>query len=312
LSVVVAPTGRGDGLAGALAALRGQEGAPPFEVIVPYDSSVASIAALRSAYPDHHFLSVEGSDALASSSDIGVRHEAIDRRRAAGLRAARAPIVALTEEFARPAANWCARLVALHAALPHAVIGGAIENANDSVINWALFFGDAGRYQEPVPEGPAAFVSDVNVSYKRAPLFSVAETWRERYHETGLHDALRRQGHVLWLARDLVVRQDRGQIALREAVRERYAWARLYAGRRAAEVGPITRVTLALGSPALGPVLFLRQSRTTWARRRHRRPFLRSALILLVMNVVRSAGEFVGYVSGRSTGSPTLISPTPR
>ena len=38
--------------------------------------------------------------------------------------------------------------------------------------------------------------------------------------------------------------------------RERFAWARLYAGRRAEEVPPRTRWLLAVGAPLLGPLLF--------------------------------------------------------
>lgn len=295
LSVVVAPTGTGAALGGALEALAAQEGAPRFEVIVPYDAGIAGIGALCDAHPDVRFIEVEGTAPLTASRDIGVRHEAIDRRRAAGLAAAEGDVIALTEEYARPAPDWCARLVALHARLPHAVIGGAIEPARDRPVNWALYFGDAGRYQSPLPEGPARFVSDVNASYKRAPLYAAADEWRERYHETGLHDALRRAGHTLWLDPALIVRQDRGEVALGDALRERFAWARLYAGRRAAEVSRRTRWLLAAGAPLLGPLLFARQARTALRRGAHRAAFLRAAPLLAVMDLIWSAGELTGY-----------------
>ena len=149
ISVVVAPIHSGAALGGALAALDAQVGAPAFEVIVPVDASVAGLGALKARFPRVRFIDVEGTAALAKSDHMGVKHEAIDRRRAAGLAAARAPIIALTEEHARPDPDWCARLAALHADLPHAVIGGAIENANGRVINHALFLADAGRYQNP-------------------------------------------------------------------------------------------------------------------------------------------------------------------
>jgi len=301
ISVVVAPTERGESLPGALAALSVQENSPPFEVIVPVDASVVGVDSLRARHPDVRFLEVAGTDALARSGDIGIRHEAIDRRRSAGLAAARGDIIALTEEHGRPAPDWCARMDSAHAALPHAVIGGAIENAADRALNWALFFGDAGRYQSPLPEGPAVFVSDVNVSYKRGPLFEAAESWRTLYHETGLHDELRRRGHTLWLTPALVVRQDRGRIRLGAALRERYAWARLYAGRRVAEVPAGTRWLLAASSPLLVPLLLQRQAREAWSRGAHRGSFLRSLPLLLLMAVMRSAGEMAGYVTGRAT-----------
>jgi hypothetical protein len=299
ISVVVAPAGRGEALPGALAALAAQEDAPTFEVIVPVDATVEGLDALRARRPGARFLEVEGTDLLARSADIGVRHEAIDRRRAAGLAAARGEIIALTEEYARPAPDWCAQLAAVHGALPHAVIGGAIENAADRALNWAVFFGDAGRYQSPLPEGPAVFVSDVNVSYKRGPLYEAADTWRALYHETGLHDELRRRGHTLWLTPALVVRQDRGRLRLGDALRERYAWARLYAGRRVAGVPPLRRVLLAVGAPLLVALLPARQALEAWRRGSHRREFLRSLPFLLLMALMRSAGEVAGYITGR-------------
>lgn len=299
LSVVVAPTAaRGALLAGALEALAAQQGAPAFEVIVPVDASIAH-AALRTRFPRVRFLSVDGTAEQSASADPGVAHLAIDRRRAAALAAARAEIVALTDEHARPRADWCARLVALHSA-PHAVIGGAIENARDRALDWALFFIDAGRYQNPLPEGPALFVSDVNVSYKRAAL-ARTDVWRGLYHETGLHDALRAAGETLWLSPELVVAVDRGEPSLGAALRERFAWARLYAGRRAREVAPHVRAALCLGAPLLAALLVARQMRLALARGRHVRSFLRALPLLALLDLAASAGELTGYLTGEAT-----------
>ncbi len=299
LSVVVAPTAvRGAFLMGALEALAVQQGAPAFEVIVPVDSSIP-FAALAARFPNVRFLPVEGTAEQSASADPGIAHLAIDRRRAVGIAAARAPLIALTDEHARPRADWCARIVALHAT-PHAAIGGAIENARDGALSWALFFADAGRYQNPLPEGPAAFVSDVNVSYKRAAL-ERTDVWRRRYHETGLHDALRALGETLWLSRELVVAVDRGEVALGAALRERFAWARLFAGRRADEVPPRVRALLCLGAPLLAPILLARQARLAFSRGRHVRGFLKALPLLALFDLASSAGELVGYWTGSAT-----------
>ena len=217
LSVVVAPTAAcGAFLAGALEALAAQRASPEFEVIVPVDESIA-YAPLAARFPRARFLAVSGTAELSRSRDPGVVHEATDLRRSAGLAAARGELVALTDEHARPRADWCARIAALHAAHTHAAIGGAIENERDRALNWALFFYDAGRYQNPLAEGPAQFVSDLNVSYKRAALERV-RVWQPKYHETGLHDALRAEGEVTALSRELVVGVDRGELADRKSV----------------------------------------------------------------------------------------------
>ena len=300
LSVVVAPTAaRGAFLAGALEALAAQREAPVFEVVVPVDESIAH-AELAARFPHVRFVAVAGTAELSRSQDPGIAHEAIDLRRSAGLAAARGEVVALTDEHARPRTDWCARIVALHAAAPHAAIGGAIENERDRALNWALFFYDAGRYQNPLDDGPAIFVSDLNVAYKRAALERV-RVWRARYHETGLHDALRAAGETLWLSRDLVVGVDRGELPLGAALRERFGWARLYAGRRAREVAPLVRALLCAGAPALALLLLARQMRLALTRGRHRAAFARALPLLALLDLSASAGELVGYLTARAT-----------
>jgi hypothetical protein len=303
LSVVVAPTAaRGAFLAGALEALAAQREAPSFEVIVPVDESIAH-TELAARFPQVRFIAVSGTAALSRSPDPGIAHEAIDLRRSAGLAAARGEVVALTDEHARPRRDWCARIATLHAAHGHAAIGGAIENARDRALNWALFFYDAGRYQNPLDEGAAQFVSDLNVSYKRAALERV-RAWQPKYHETGVHEALRAAGEVTALSRELVVGVDRGALSLREALRERFAWARLYAGRRSREVAPHVRALLCLGAPALAPLLLLRQAHLALARGRYRGAFLRALAMLALLDLTASAGELVGYATGRATARP--------
>jgi hypothetical protein len=298
ISVVVAPVHAGRALSGALEALDAQTGVAGVEVIVPIDASIESLDGLRARFPRVRFVDVEGTAPLARSADLGVQHQAIDRRRAAGLAAARANVIALTEEHARPGPDWCVTLLAVHDRLPHAVIGGAIENANDRAINQALFIADVGRYQNPLPEGLADFVSDINVSYKREPLYSIEHVWREVYNETRIHDSLRARNHVTWLSSEPVVSIDRGTITAGYALREAFAWSRLYAGRRASQAGFGRRLVLAVGAPLLVPLLLIRQFRIAMTRGRLG-PLLRCLPFLLLVDAARAAGEWVGYVTGR-------------
>jgi hypothetical protein len=298
ISIVVAPVHAGRALPGALEALDAQAGVTDVEVIVPVDASIEGLDALRERFPRVRLVEVEGTAALARSADLGVQHQAIDRRRAAGLAAASAAVIALTEEHARPGPDWCATLLETHGRLPYAVIGGAIENANPRVINQALFIADAGRYQNPVPEGPADFVSDINVSYKREPLYSIEHVWRELYNETRIHDSLRARNHVTWLSSAPVVSIDRGSITAGHALREAFAWSRLYAGRRTKQAGMGRRLVLALGAPLLVPLLLVRQTRVAMTRGRLG-PLLRCLPFLLLVDAARAAGEWVGYVTGR-------------
>ncbi|MEZ4218120.1 MAG: glycosyltransferase [Myxococcota bacterium] len=302
LSVIVTCTTAGDHVDRCLDALRAQRGAPAFEVIVPVDPSLPDVERWRAKYPEVAF-PVLAAEGLAEASDPGLRHLAYDRRRATGLAAARGALLALTEDHARPAPDWCARIADAHARLPHAAIGGAIDNASPQPLAWAVYFGDFGRYQSPLPEGPADYVSDVNVSYKRAPLEAVADAWRGAYHETAVHGALRARGEVLWREPSIVVVQERGRLRLAPCLRERFAWGRLYAGKRAHEVGPARRLALALLSPLLPPLLLFRQVRTAWQRGRHRAAFARALPWLAVLLVAWSAGEVAGLWTGRPTSA---------
>lgn len=287
-------------------ALQAQVGAPPFEVIVPIDASLpsADIARWRERFPEVAFPEL-CAEAETEASDPRLRHLTYDRRRAAGLAAARGEWIALTEDHARAASDWCAQIAAAHTHLTYAVIGGAIDNASTQALNWAVYFSDFGRYQSPLPEGPADYVSDVNVSYKRAPLEAVSHTWREAYHETGVHGALLARGETLWCEPTIVVRQDRGELESGNCLRERFAWGRLYAGKRAHEVGRAKRFALALLSPFLPPLLLFRQVRNAWSRGRNRAAFLRAFPWLVVLVVAWSTGEAVGLWTGRATrGGP--------
>ena len=304
LTVVVAPVGDGSALPGCLEALQQQQDPPSLEVIVPVDASVRDLERMRRAFPDVIFLDVEGTAEDALSGDIGTAHLAIDRRRAAALAAARGEIVAVAEEHGRPDPDWCHNLSGAHRDETNAVIGGAVVNTRPRLVNWALFFMDAGRYQNPVPEGPVQYVTDVNVSYKREALLRVQDVWREMYMETDVHDALARLGEVHRLRRDLVMAIDRGPLSLRYALAERFAWARLYAGRRAATVSGARRWLLALGTPLLGPLLAVRQAELAFGRGQHRGAFLRCLPLLLLMDFVWSLGELTGYLTGAVVDSP--------
>jgi hypothetical protein len=139
---------------------------------------------------------------------------------------------------------------------PFAVIGGAIEHAGTGALNWAVYFSDFGRYQKPFDAASVEYVSDINVSYKRAALMSCAELWRSYFHETSLHGRIRAKGETLWLTPKLMVWHDRGRLRLWTLLAERVYWGRVFAGRRA-ESAPARRRGMYLAlSPGL-PVLLL-------------------------------------------------------
>ena len=289
----------GSALAECLEALAAQEGAPPMEVLVPYDASVVGIERVQGRFEGVRFLpmgTIETSRPIASPAG---QHELYDRRRAVGLAAALGRIVCILEDRGIPDPDWVAKVAALHGDLPHAVIGGAVECGVDAPLNWAVYFCDFSRYQLPLEAGARRYVTDVNISYKRRALESVAELWKDRYHETTVHWQLERDGETLFLTPELVVRQRRRGLSVRAILRERIEWGRLFAYTRARESPWALRAVYAALSPFLPLVLLLRHTRTQAAKRERFRRFVVVSPLVALFLASWSLGELVGYVTGR-------------
>lgn len=299
LSVVVTIVDGGETLSRCLAALARQEDGPPLEVIIPYDDSVPEMAGIIARYPGFHFLPLGTVPTQRARMGPAGQHELFDRRRAAGLAQARGELVAIVEDRGVPRPDWSRNVVAAHAAMPHAVIGGAIENGRDRLLNWAVYFCDFGRYQLPFEPGPREYVSDVDICYKRRALEATRELWRDRYHETTVHWALLRAGETLYLTDRFAVDQMRDHLTLGRLLGERVGWGRLFAYTRARETGPGRRLALAVMAPLLPAVLFLRLARHQWQKRRTLGKFVAAAPVVVLLLMAWSLGEMIGYLTGR-------------
>jgi GT2 family glycosyltransferase len=299
MSVVVALiAGTRTALARCLQDLAGQTGVNRIEVLVPYDETVADVIALAADFPSVQFLRAEGLETAAARAGASREHH--DTLRTIGLRAARAPIIALTEDHARLPADWCAGLLAALDQHPSAgAAGGAVDPGRSDRLALGVYFCDFGRYQSPVPEGPAWFVSDSNVAYRRDALVAVAASWRDDYHETIVHDALRAAGWELRLTPRVVVRQQRDDLRAGPSLRERFVWGRSYASSRVRTIGAGTRLALALTAPVLAIVLTARSWRTAAARGRGRE-FRRALGWIGLLNASWAVGEWAGYLTGRA------------
>ncbi|MDQ3697852.1 MAG: glycosyltransferase [Gemmatimonadota bacterium] len=285
LSVVVVPYAGRDYLARCLRALAEQRGVGQPEIIVPADDSTRDVAALEREFPRVRFVRVAGRLGPAAL-------------RGAGVRASRGSIVALTEDHCIPSEDWCSGILAAHRA-PHAAIGGAVEKeGDDTPLAWALYLCDYGRYMRPLAEGPAAYLTDCNVSYKRAALDSVAEAWKTEFHETAVHWALAARRETLWLSPRIVVRQQRGA-RFASALGERFVHGWIFAGTRVAATSIARRVASA-GTAALLPALLVQRAAANVIRkRRHGGRLVRALPVMLAMTTAWSLGELVGYAAGR-------------
>ena len=288
LSVCVIQFTSRDHLVRCLDALAAQTGIVN-EVLVPHDDSITDLHALRSRFPRCRFLPLQGQRSPAAL-------------RSAATVAASGDIIAFLEDHCVPAPDWATRLVEAHAA-PHAAVGGAVDKGyppgetSDTALNWAVYFTDYSRYMNPQPGGPSHSLTDCNVSYKRADLEAVRDSWSLEFHENIVNAALAARGATLWLAPDVVVHEQR-TLTLGTALRDRYAFGRLFASTRVENAPLGSRMGYIAGSIIMPPVLVARVARNLLKRRRHGAQFIRALPALLLVTSTWMLGEFVGYVTG--------------
>ena len=107
-------------------------------------------------------------------------------------------MIVLTEDHAHAASAWCRAMASALRQHPQAAaVGGAVECDSNQALAWAVWFCDFGRYQNPLPDGPAAYVSDSNVAYRRDALDRVSAAWQDDYHEAAVHAAMLDAGFEL-------------------------------------------------------------------------------------------------------------------
>ena len=304
LSVVLTVVDGGNALRRCLAALLSQQDAPALELVIPIDSTLSShrwMIELRKAHDRApvRWLDLGTLPTTRPPMSASGQHELIDRRRAAGLAAARGELIAIVEDRGVPEPTWAATAVRLHRALPHAVIGGAVENGRPGLLNRAVYYCDFGRYQRPFAAGPREYVTDVNVAYKRAALEQTQPIWRERYHEPLVHWALSEAGQTVFLSPEMAVIQIRDGLTLRRLIRERFAWGRLFGRIRGHRATLTKRVGWLAATPLVPAVLFGRFLRDRLQRRERPASIAAVGPAVALLLSVWVAGEAAGYLAAR-------------
>jgi len=216
---------------------------------------------------------------------------------AAGIRASRGEIVALTTTHCIPDEEWLARIGEAHRA-GVAAVGGAIEHEGTAgIVGWAVYFCRYSAYMPPLREGPVAELAADNASYKRADLDRCAESWRQGFWEPAVHAALRQAGRPLWLAPSVLVRH-RPAFRIGGFARQRFRHGRQFGGARAARLGPGRRALYVALSPAIPCLLLARIARNVLVRRRHRTRLLLALPLVALFVGAWSCGELIGYLRG--------------
>lgn len=300
LSIVVAVIEGGNAaMTSCLKALEPAVAKHALEVLVPYDSRLDSVNELQSRFSWAQFIDARKAVVAEEHGDSSREHH--DLLRAVGINRATGPIVALLEDHGIPSETWCEALLEAHGRSGSVAIGGAVENGVDRLLNWAVYYCDFGRYQNPVPSGPVEFLSDSNVSYKRDALWSVKHLWSDAFHETSVNWQLRRAGFGLELDPQMVVYQTRRELRVLPALRERVVWGRSFAGTRATEISNGHRAVFAALSFLLPAILVFRIVMQGLKKRRHLGKLLASLPIVFMLQIFWAVGEFIGYVTRRTS-----------
>ncbi|MEV8466964.1 glycosyltransferase [Fluviibacterium sp. DFM31] len=299
LSIVVTIVDGGTYLRDFLAACERMEDTPPLELIVPYDASVADVLQYQDAFPQVRFLDLgQITPARPITTEAG-QHELFDRRRAAGLAAATGDIIAILEDRGHPRPDWARTVVRLHAKTDYGVIGGAIDCKEPvSLLNWAFYVTDFGRYGLPFDSGPAEWVSDVNVTYSRKVLEDTRHLWQERFREPVVHWFLIDRGDQLLLSNELVVEHVRPPATLGDLLPERFHWGRLFGHIRAVHLPAWKRLGYILTSPLIPPLLWVRHGLTQASKGKGLR-YLTALPYVMILTIFWTLGEAWGTITKR-------------
>ncbi len=286
LSVVMVTPDSFETLRTTSTALRRQTVCDRLEVVVVGPSSVRvdlDEEAL-SDFASWQFVEVAKTD---SSSEM----------RAAGIQAASAPVVALTEDHCFPARGWAEALIARHAE-PWAGVGALFSNANPgSTVSWANFVIEYGDWIDPGKGGEIHHIGGHNSSYKRDLLLAYGDRLPDILEaESAMQWDLARQGQRFYLeprARMIHLNFAR----FRPSIQLRFCGGRLFAANRARQWSLGKRLFFTLASPLIPLIRTSRCVRTLIdSGRSDLLPRVLPTMMLLL--TFDGLGEMMGYASG--------------
>lgn len=297
LSVIVVAERHSECLRLTLESVGAQTIASELECIVVTRSSADLALADDTAHGLHSLRVVEDS----AMDDAG-------KAKAAGVRSARAPLVAFIEDHSYPDPGWAEALVKAYASSPSAAVGPVVLNANPtSHASWGCFLVYYGMYMQARPPGQVRHLPGNQSSYRKEILLEYGSRLPEMLQaEITLHAELR--------ARGMTLRQEPAAKVLHlnyarvgPATTEYYLASRVFAAQRRRKWATARRLVYACGSPLL-PLIRVRrilaQARGAGLSAGATAGALGPALLILCAG---AAGECLGYACGAGGARAALM-----
>ncbi len=287
MSVVVATSDRA-ALEKLLVALRAQTARERLELVIAAPGRAGIGDAETAGFASAQLVEAEPARSLPAA-------------RAAGVRAARAPIVVFAETHSYPDPRWAEALID-RAAGPWAAVGPAIVSATpDDQCSWGALLVDYGPWVAPVAGGPVADLPGHGSAYRRSLLLGYGDDLERMLEaEWVLHRDLRARGHRLYLEPAATTRHLNINRPLPAALQWLH-YSRGLASARCRDWSLPRRVLYAAATPGIFAVRLARTLRHM--QRTGRMRALPPAFTTIAASLGGSAlGELAGYVSG-STGS---------
>ena len=280
-----------------LASLRSQTARTDIELV---------LVMPRGPHEDDDGVSLEGVFNSVKMVEVTSVHP-MPAARAAGIRAAAAPIIFLGETHSFPAPTFFEALLEAHEGEWDIVVPG-ISNANpENSLSWASFLIDYGTWLSSLPEGVAAGGPTWNVAYRKS-ILEEADARLELAMEHGdeMAEWLRGRGVRVYFQPRAHLEHANVSMA-RWWVEQRFLCGVLVANARRNRWSVARRLVYVAGSPVI-PFLIAYRLRGAIASLRSTGA-LRTGIIaaLFAGAVVRTAGEVVGYLLGARDGAQTRM-----
>jgi hypothetical protein len=224
--------------------------------------------------------------------------------RAAGIRAASAPVVALVETHVFPQPGWAAALIEAHRG-PWTVVGPLIDNENPGPASWGNLFVDYSPWLVGLDGGEMTHVAGHNATYKREALLRYWDDLDWAFEaETVMHWEMHDRGERIYCEPRAVILH-RNVSRFGPGIVEHFYNGQCFGGIRSRNWSLARRALYALASPIF-PLLRL------WriggdVRRMGRLGVLPGALPMMAAALAwHAAGECVGYVRGRGRAGQAM------